>query len=407
MSSLNKSETIDVVGGTYLERCIEPFWENIFGSGLRAALTIKGLDCKCKVVFHTITNSYGKRHLEMHYDGVIECDIVESKDSSPVAFYYQNELKPPTVYYHDIKYPGISVRVNNCVVFGMIEGPAIVDADYVVYDPQSPNNPISFSETGSRANHLCVIMNEKEAQRWTGKKLDEDIKKSIFSSERCDCLVLKKGASGALVFDGPESPGVVVPVFKTPKVWTIGSGDVFSSAFGYYWMIARKNPTECAVLASKAVASYSNSRSLDDLENQMQHDSFDAHVPISSGMVYLAGPFFTMAERSFVNECRDALIGAGLSVFSPFHDVGIGGPDEVVPKDIEAIRGCKTIFAILDGMDSGTVFEVGYGIALGKKVVVLAENETKSHLQMMYGTKCIVVSDFTTAIYTTCWVTNE
>lgn len=407
MSGFDKRQTIDIVGGTYLETCLEPFWQNVFGSGLRASLAVKGLDPNCHVVFHSIVDKYTKKHVDMHYGEVLESAIVELKDASAVVFSYQNELKPPTYYYEEIDYPKLSVKANKCILFGMIEGPAIVDADYVVYDPQSPNNPLPFSNTGSRANHLCVVLNEKEAQRLSGKKKDEEIKDSIFASEKCDCLIIKKGASGALVFDGPESLGEVVPIFKTPRVWTIGSGDVFTSAFAYYWMIAHKSPVDCAHFASLAVACYSNSRSLEGLGTMIEKASFDSHIPNDSGMVYLAGPFFTMAERSFVNECREALMNAGLSVFSPFHDVGIGGPDEVVPKDIDAIRNCKTVFAILDGMDSGTVFEVGYAVALGKKVIILAENETKSHLQMMYGTKCTIVSDFTTAIYTACWMTNE
>ena len=85
----------------------------------------------------------------------------------------------------------------------------------------------------------------------------------------------------------------------------------------------------------------------------------------------------------------------------------VGGPDEVVPQDIEAIKKCKTIFAVLDGMDSGTVFEVGYGVALGKRIIILAENESKMHLQMMLGTHCCVEKDFVTAIYKTCWMTYE
>lgn len=407
MSGLDKRQTIDVVGGIYSEFCLEPFWQQVFGSGLRAALSVKGLDSQCHVVLHSVTDKNTKLHVNMHYGDVLDSAIVECEGASAIVFSYQNELKPPTYYIKEAVYPKLSVKANNCILFGMLEGTSSVDADFAVYDPQSPNRPIPFSQTGSRANHLCIVLNEKEAQAWTRKMSDGEIKDCIFASEKCECLVIKKGASGAIVYDGSESAGIVVPVYKTPKVWTIGSGDVFTSAFGYYWMIARKSPVECANLASLAVACYSNSRSLDALDAQIGEASFDAHVPNGSGTVYLAGPFFTMAERSFVNECRDVLRDAGLSVFSPFHDVGIGGPDDVVPQDVDAIRNCKTVFAILDGMDSGTVFEVGYAVALGKKVVILAENETKSHLQMMYGTKCTIVSDFTTAIYTTCWMTNE
>lgn len=407
MSSVNKRETIDVVGGTYQEICIDPAWEQIYGSGLRASLVIKNLDSDCHVVFHTIAEKEVNMHLEMHYPNITKVIVPAPSEATPVSFVYQNPIKPPVYYFNQVDYPRIEVKTENCVLFGMMEGMGRVDADYVVYDPQSPNAPIPFKETGSRAIHLCLILNEQEARTWSGMTKDEDIRDFLFASENCECLVIKKGARGAVIFDGQESDAKTIPIFKTTKVWTIGSGDVFTGAFAYYWMIAHDKPELCAQKASLIVACYSESKSLDRLKEQMGTAEYETHIPKESGYVYLAGPFFTMAERMFVNECRNALISAGLEVFSPFHDVGLGGPLEVVPKDIEAIKGCKTIFAILDGMDPGTVFEVGYGVALKKNIVILAEHETKTHLQMMYGTNCNVETDFETAVYKTCWLTNE
>ncbi len=408
MSGNNKCKTIEIVGGTYMESCSEPEWEQIFGSGLRAALAVKGIDPKCRVTFHTIAESYIKQHLEMDYDD-ISMDIVEApKGTSPISFIYRNALSSPIVYSNNnVDYPAVSVQAKKCIMFGMMETSGVVNADYVVYDPQSPNSPIPFSNTGSKANHLCVVLNEQEAQTWTGKKTDEEIRDVIWESEKCECLIIKKGAFGAIVYDKPDSRGIPIPAYKTNNVWTIGSGDVFTAALGYYWMIASKTIEQSAKLASLVVACYSNSKTLEKLGDLMKLAHFEEHFPKEKGEVYLAGPFFTMSERAFIKDCRDALVGMGLSVFSPFHDVGLGGPDEVVPQDIEAIKKCKTIFAVLDGMDSGTVFEVGYGVALGKRIIILAENESKMHLQMMLGTHCCVEKDFVTAIYKTCWMTYE
>lgn len=407
MSGVDKCSTIDVIGGTYKEICLEPVWEQIYGSGLRASLTVCGLDEKCSVVLHTIAGKEVNTHLEMHYNNISKEIVNAPQDSSPISFVYQNALKPPLLFHKPLKYPQIDIKVDNCIMFGMMECVSRVVADYVVYDPQSPNAPIPFSKTRSLAKHLCIVMNQREAKLWTGKDGDEEIRDFIFSTENCECLVIKKGAEGALLFDAPNSKGTVIPLFKTNHVWKIGSGDVFTGAFGYYWIVAHETPEECALKASRAVACYSNSKTLDNLNMQMETASFKAHLPKETGSVYLAGPFFTMAERMFVNECREALLGIGLSVFSPFHDVGFGEPDEVVPQDIEAIKRCKTIFAILNGMDPGTVFEVGFGVALGKNIVVLAECETKSNLQMIRGTNCVVETDFVTAIYKTSWLTNE
>ena len=96
-----------------------------------------------------------------------------------------------------------------------------------------------------------------------------------------------------------------------------------------------------------------------------------------------------------------------MTVFSPYHDVGEGEAEDVVPKDIEALDVCDCVFAIVDGLDSGTLFEIGYAVAKGKKVVVYVENETEGTLKMLKGTGCEIESDFTTAVYKTIWNATE
>jgi nucleoside 2-deoxyribosyltransferase len=76
-------------------------------------------------------------------------------------------------------------------------------------------------------------------------------------------------------------------------------------------------------------------------------------------MVYLAGPFFSLAERWLVETSRAVLAGLGASVFSPLHDVGVGG-DEVAAPDLDGLRRADAVFALLDGWDPGTVYEVGW-----------------------------------------------
>lgn len=130
-------------------------------------------------------------------------------------------------------------------------------------------------------------------------------------------------------------------------------------------------------------------------------------TPKKQGMVYLAGPFFTLSEKLFIAECRNILIAMGVKVFSPYHDVGEGKAEEVAPKDIDALNGCDCVLAIVDGLDSGTMFEIGYAVAHGKRVVAYVENETEGALKMLTGTGCDVEKDFTTAIYKTCWYAAE
>jgi nucleoside 2-deoxyribosyltransferase len=61
------------------------------------------------------------------------------------------------------------------------------------------------------------------------------------------------------------------------------------------------------------------------------------------------------------------------------------------------------VFAVGDGLDSGTVYEIGYARSQGKPVIVYCENETEENLKMMKGSGCFLYSDFVTAIYQSFW----
>jgi nucleoside 2-deoxyribosyltransferase len=78
-------------------------------------------------------------------------------------------------------------------------------------------------------------------------------------------------------------------------------------------------------------------------------------------------------------------------------------PEDVVPLDLDAINEADIIVAIVDGLDSGTLFEIGYARARDIPVVAFVENEKIEALTMLQGTNCIIESDFSTTIYKTVW----
>jgi nucleoside 2-deoxyribosyltransferase len=119
--------------------------------------------------------------------------------------------------------------------------------------------------------------------------------------------------------------------------------------------------------------------------------------------VYLAGPFFTLAQLWLVEQARADLTAMGLRVFSPYHDVGHGSAEDVVMLDLAGIDTADLVFAIGDGMDSGTVYEIGYARAKGKPVVMYAENESDENKKMMRGSGCVLHDDYVSAIYETLW----
>jgi len=97
------------------------------------------------------------------------------------------------------------------------------------------------------------------------------------------------------------------------------------------------------------------------------------------------------------------LLSFDINVFSPLHNVGLGPAEQVVEPDLKGLREADLILCLLDGLDSGTLFEAGYAIALDKPVLVFVENEKSSSLTMLEGTDCLIINDFSTCIYQTFW----
>jgi nucleoside 2-deoxyribosyltransferase len=228
----------------------------------------------------------------------------------------------------------------------------------------------------------------------------------IHRKEKAAVVVLKQGPHGALVSDGANVRRV--PCYKTDNVWSIGSGDVFSAIFTYFWGAVGLPADEAAHKASLATAFYCNSAYLP------LPRSFDEALPpppciptTNTGerrTIYLAGPFFTVSQRWLVDSLRETFRKLDVKVFSPIHDAGEGEPDVVAREDLLGIDKCDVLFAICDGLDSGTMFEIGYAIANNKPVVAFTQVENDSNLTMLTGTGCIIESDLDTAIYKAIWM---
>ena len=396
-----------IIGGTYSEICFEPIWENIFGSGFRAASLILENDTSQNVAFHTCCDDEVRQHLayyEKLYPKLALTTI--SIDKSPI-FYYDHPLKTPIISPRPDHYSGLNAKINakgeDILIYGLLEASIECEGKRVVYDPQSPVNPVPFSVTGSKAEQLVTVVNYSEAVAITQKKDTSKIVEYFYNEEGCHALIIKMGAKGAMLFESGELTPKMIPVFKTEKVWPIGSGDIFSAYFAYNWF--KGNGLEdSAILASKATAIFCNSK---DLRLPEFHEYFTFPRLIienaPQGQIYLAGPFFTFSERWLVNEIWNTFKGFNLRVFSPFHDVGHGKAKDVVDKDLIGLDASEVIFAVIDGLDSGTLFEVGYAIAKKKKVIAFVQNEGEEALKMLEGTDCVIENDLTTAIYKTYW----
>ena len=93
--------------------------------------------------------------------------------------------------------------------------------------------------------------------------------------------------------------------------------------------------------------------------------------------LYLAGPLFSAAERSWNAEVAAALRGGGHEVFLPQEQKPDTDPPGIFRTDVGGIDWADALVAIMDGPDpdSGTAWECGY--AFGRKPIVLVRTDIR------------------------------
>jgi nucleoside 2-deoxyribosyltransferase len=220
---------------------------------------------------------------------------------------------------------------------------------------------------------------------------------------KADVVVVKCGALGAVVMD--SSGASHVGVFPTSRVNPLGSGDVFSAVFAYYWAERGTSANEAARLASKATSAWVSKEPFQVINKEGNVVSPDSSSEIyaESVSVYIAAPFFTFAERWSVDLCRAALKDLGAKVFSPLHDVGWGPPEFVAPADLAGLKQAHSVLALLDGLDSGTMYELGYATAQGIPVVGLVSDKRNVDLTMLVGNGARIHEEPSSAVYDAIW----
>ena len=181
--------------------------------------------------------------------------------------------------------------------------------------------------------------------------------------------------------------------------------------FAYHWM-SGKPASDAASLASRATAYYVAFKGFATPEQLAEYDPRPVTLSARSlagyrPRAYLAGPFFTLAQLWLVEQARGQLLALGLDVFSPYHDVGHASANDVAQKDLGAINDSDIVFAIADGLDSGTMYEIGHARAKDKAVVIYCENEPDGRLKMMLGAGCVISGDYVSAVYQTLWKAIE
>lgn len=399
--------TIHVVGGVYREYCVHPRWNEVFGSAGRAALAIAtmGSDVSLHSYFSEGTLELYRQNSIWHQNLTLYPTMVDQD----VSFEYLHDMAVPRIIGADAQHPQLQLQEDHVVRFGMLEGTAVVHAKWAVYDPQNESVAELFDANGSTAEHLALVLNAWEASQMAGMEPGTHptlTAPAIAHKQKAEVVIVKMGPEGAYVWTAQGSEQV--PAYRTRRVWKIGSGDCFVAHFANAWMHDRLPPVEAAHRASKATAYYCETQGfpttfqLADWPVQAIQVS-DAYKAGKRPQVYLAGPFFDLAQVWMVEQAYSTLKSFGLKVFSPYHDIGLGSAADVVQKDLEGIHQSDLLFAITDGLDAGTIYEVGYARALEKPVVVYSERHVGENLKMMEGSECTMCINYTTAVYSVLW----
>lgn len=383
----------------------------MFGSGGRAASALAGLSDNVTLSTFSSQNGISKRQ------ALAECfgfSLGTLADASEITFeyLYPLQLSHARPERDELEIAELSVKAPVVLRFGCWEGSVKVEADIAVYDPQSPGAPERFDANGSTASRLAIVCNLAEGSLLTGQSDPHVIIETLVREHGAEVVVLKAGPAGALV---RSTEGVIqsVPAYQMDRVFSIGSGDVFSAIFAHYWAELGLNPMDAAHKASMATALYCATSTFphgSDWEERSPINWLPAPKVSSerAPKVYLAGPFFSVQELWFIEQLLGQLEAVGLEVFSPYHDVGSPPTSrEVAERDLAGLQSCDIVLAVLDGFDPGTVFEIGYARSIGIPVIALLQQPVAGDLKMFEGTDVALVNDVATAVYRTAWMATE
>jgi nucleoside 2-deoxyribosyltransferase len=392
-----------VVGGIYREVCVDQLSDHVFGSGGRAAAALASTGRRETLhsyvapdAIHSVNNALEPA----------DVSVTATECRSLTTFRYLHSLAKPTLWPWPIT-PAtkkIVVSGEEILLYGMVEGEAEVHGRRVVFDPQG-SDPKGFRCNGSSAERLAVILNTHELMKATGTTDEISGVSSLTKELGAEVLIVKAGAVGARVYASGVLLGSVPP-YRTSRVFKIGSGDIFSAAFFHGWVDLGLSERDAADYASRSTARYCETRS-----PTLVPPSHLAYLkPLRGepqGYIYIAAPFFTLADLWLVEEAARALAEVGARPFSPFHEIGVGAPSEVATKDLDALKGASAVLAIASGADPGTIFEVGFAVSLGIPVIVVSQNRRPADMTMMLGTHCVVTDDFSSGVYLASWATRN
>jgi len=93
---------------------------------------------------------------------------------------------------------------------------------------------------------------------------------------------------------------------------------------------------------------------------------------LTSPWIYFAGPLFTAGEMSFNQKLADGLRSNGYKIYLPQEEcAGTKDPKQLYEICMQGLQEASMVLIMLDGTDadSGSCFEMGYGVGIGLPIV--------------------------------------
>lgn len=377
-----------IAGGLYRELCETPKWNAQFGSGGRAAAAVSALSPGSTL--HTYARDGNNPGLDMLSALGVRVSRVHS--DTAIAFAYFHPLSQPHI---EPRSGSISqqrpIHASGDVVlrFGFLEGSAIVHAVQAIYDPQTALRPEPFGANGSTAKRLALVMNEIELCRYTGcTDLAIAAANVMVQGDRATVVVVKRGVRGVTVYEHTDAP-IDVPAYYSSRVFKIGTGDVFSAVFAYYWGEAGISATAAADLASRSVSAYCETMSL-PVETQLLHDR-EPLTGRAPSRVVLHGSTCTIGRRYTLEEARFRLKELGMEVLSPQLE---DAPANTIVDD-------AAVLIVADGLSQADVCRLCTSQQSGN--IIILDEEGRFDIAAFSGFGAKLFSDFASALYHVSW----
>ena len=395
--------TAVVVGGAYRETCREPRVDWIYGSGVRAAAVLGEAADRLVTVADTTTLAQVPAVLR-------EQQVDATPRLEPIEFAYDTALSIPLLRMHNsdrnVEIP--PVESDDAVVFGMVEARPAVTARRVVVDPQHSLNLDQVTETID-ADELIVVANRREIIALAD---DSDLQAAVdVVSRRTSAagVVVKAGALGALIYrTGERVEGI--PALITPKVFPIGSGDVFTAALAKHYF-ENGDLIAAAHFASRTTAGYVTVRHLGpvNLDGVARETVAPTALSVEDPpWIYVAASFANPEQRwsgCVIDQGIDDIGGHSLY---PLREVGEKEDAEVTAQaDLANLDRCDSLVLLADVARTGPFFEAGWATSHGLPVIVMNSDTNPDRYTMLDGTGANLVSDLATAAYQAVWAALE